>query len=72
MNACAFIGKKCSILNRNSCIGCSFKKSYDELEQGRLKARARLESLPPGERLAIKQKYYLKELKADGTERMEL
>lgn len=41
MSNCAFdINKRdCAVLNKKQCVGCHFKKTKEELEAGREKAR---------------------------------
>ena len=59
MEKCVFNkGKKCSALAPKKCKNCSFRKTEAELNEGREKARERLESLPREQYEAIMRKYY--------------
>lgn len=61
MNKCAFdLEKKCAALTDKECKGCRFRKSKEELEEGREKARRRLDSLPIVQREYIKHKYHIR------------
>ena len=60
MDKCTFDkGEKCSALNEKRCLSCCFRKTEEELEAGREKARERIESLPLVARVHIKNKYHL-------------
>ena len=60
MEKCAFDNEdKCKALTEKKCLGCKFRKTEEELQSGREKARGRLESLPMEEMLHIKNKYHL-------------
>ena len=60
MNDCAFNnGKKCSALTKKQCKGCRFKKTTEELNEGRQKAKERIRKLPLDIRLHITRKYYV-------------
>ena len=61
MHECAFdLGKKCFALTEKQCKGCKFRKTNEELAEGREKARRRIESLPIMERNHIKNKYKIR------------
>ena len=58
MNNCAFDrGDTCSALNERSCENCSFRKTEQELREGREYAQKFLDRLPPDKRKAIETKY---------------
>lgn len=52
MSNCAFeLNKRsCSALTKKQCVGCHFRKTAEELEAGRKKARERIASLSAAER----------------------
>lgn len=55
---CAFDkGKHCKALTKKACEGCTFYKTVAELQRGREKADARIQSLPYVQRIAILSKY---------------
>lgn len=59
MNNCTFDkGDKCTALNARNCEGCAFRKTKEELNEGREKAKAMLDRLPKEQYEAIKNKYY--------------
>ena len=59
MNKCAFDRDgKCIALCGKQCIACAFRKTEDELNDGRQKATDRLLSLPKSTRIHIARKYY--------------
>ena len=59
MKVCAFEnGTECNALNEKQCVGCPFRKTHEELEAGRAKARNRLQSLPKATQNQIRRKYY--------------
>ena len=59
MNKCAFDnGCKCMALEEKQCLGCSFRKSQEELVSGRQKAAKRVVNLPDKIRVHILRKYY--------------
>jgi hypothetical protein len=59
MERCAFDrGEKCSVLKGHECGKCTFRKTRDELINGRDKARERIDNLPREQYDAIMQKYY--------------
>ena len=61
MYECAFDrGEECAALKYKECKGCHFRKTKEELEEGREKARKRIESMPFVEREHIKQKYQIR------------
>lgn len=51
-------GKRCSALTKKDCIGCKFRKTREEYEQGQKEARDRIEGLPYEEKLYIDRTYY--------------
>ena len=54
---CAFDkGNKCAALTCKMCAGCRFRKTKQELDSGRRKARKRISTLP--NRDGIKEKYW--------------
>lgn len=59
MERCVFEnGRKCKALRERNCEKCSFRKTHEELVEGREKARERIENLPKEQHDAIMQKYY--------------
>ena len=60
MDKCAFEASKikCSALKTKKCIGCAFRKSKEELKEGREKATDRLMTLDKVTLKDIKAKYY--------------
>lgn len=59
MKNCVFDkGETCSALTTHNCENCSFCKTRRELDAGRSKARARIDSLPKDQYDAIMHKYY--------------
>lgn len=57
MNKCAFDkGYKCSALTTKECAWCKFRKTKQELEEGRRKAMERIETLP--NKYQIIEKYH--------------
>ena len=59
MEVCAFDkGRSCAALNERECENCTFRKTQEELTEGREKALARIKSLPRAERKYIMKKYY--------------
>ena len=64
MNLCAFNkGTNCSVLGDKNCNGCSFFKTVLELEEGRVKAKQRIDSLSAEAKQSIMDKYYHKAVK---------
>lgn len=64
MSICIFSSYEgCKILKREHCRGCTFKKTQEQLDKGRKKARKRIDSLPMIKRLYINEKYYNRGLK---------
>lgn len=62
--ACAFNkNNKCSILSEEKCVGCSFFKTAWDLEEGRAKAKQRIDSLSAEAKQSIMDKYYHKAVK---------
>ena len=59
MSNCAFdINKRdCAALKKKQCVGGHFRKTAEELEAGREKARELLKKLTPQERASIKERY---------------
>ncbi len=59
MSDCYFkmSNKKCGVLTKKACRGCSFRKTKQELEDGRRKADERILSLPYEQRVHILNKY---------------
>lgn len=71
MSECCFrLERKCAVLNKMECEKCSFRKTREELEEGRIKAMKRLMSLSPEERCYIADKYGLYILKETEDEEM--
>lgn len=61
MIKCAFDREeKCKVLTVKECEKCTFRKSKDELNEGRERAKDLLERLPQEHREAIYDKYYRK------------
>jgi hypothetical protein len=59
MRECVFDkGKKCVALVTRKCEKCSFRKTKEELIEGRKYAKALLERLPEEQRKAIDDKYH--------------
>lgn len=55
---CVFsIRTKCGVLTEKNCEGCHFRKTREELLQGREKAAERIRSLPPDKQEHIRLKY---------------
>ena len=60
MSKCAFDrGDECSALTVKECDMCSFCKSREELERGRVKASNRIRSLSVDKYVRILHKYYV-------------
>ena len=58
MNECVFSkGRTCSALTVKSCKNCRFRKTKEQLEEGRKRAKARIASLPENIQMAIADKY---------------
>jgi hypothetical protein len=56
---CVFsIRTKCEVLTEKNCEGCHFRKTREELQQGRAKATERIRSLPLNKQEHIRLKYY--------------
>ena len=69
MNDCVFYcDGGCHALNRENCIGCSFRKTKAELQEGRSKAFERISNLPRGERAHILNVYYKGSIKKAAAE----
>ena len=63
MTECAFendFNGECSAMTEKKCQGCKFRKTKEELEEGRKKARERFDALPADLRTYLKQKYNLR------------
>ena len=59
MNNCVFDRDgTCVALNEKQCVACSFRKTEQELNEGRQKATDRLISLPKSTQIHIARKYY--------------
>lgn len=59
MRKCAFDGGNCcTALVEKMCIGCSFKKTKNELIEGRRKALLRVNGLPNPKRTYIIRTYH--------------
>ena len=59
MKICVFDnGEECDALREKNCVGCPFRKTPEELKEGRRKAFERIEKLPLAERIVIHRKYY--------------
>ena len=59
MDDCVFnLEKKCKALTEKQCEGCRFRKTQEELLQGRKKALERIWSLPYRKREYIRLKYH--------------
>lgn len=59
MNKCAFDRDCiCTALSEKQCVGCGFRKTEEELKEGRRKATDRLISLPKATQTRIARKYY--------------
>ena len=53
-------GERCSALKEKCCEGCRFRKTEEELIEGREKAKERVETLPINFKMYILNKYYSK------------
>lgn len=59
MKQCAFeVRNQCSALREKTCIGCTFRKSKEELEMGRKQAMDRILHLPNIKKTRIIHKYH--------------
>ncbi len=59
MSKCTFdCGEHCIALTEKSCKGCEFKKTDEQLAEGRKKAQLKLFMLPAQKLKAIREKYY--------------
>lgn len=59
MQKCAFECRNhCTALDEKRCIGCTFRKTQEELVEGRTKAFERINSLPTPKRLYILRTYH--------------
>lgn len=59
MNDCVFEkGRSCTALRHKECNNCTFRKTKEELIEGRQKALDRVRTLPEIKRLYINIKYY--------------
>ena len=60
MNTCVFEnGTDCNALRCKNCENCAFRKTREELIEGREKAIERIDNLPVEQRNHIIRKYYL-------------
>lgn len=56
---CAFNKKgECTVLKETKCNKCSFRKTQKQLDEGRKRAKRRINALPTVERESIKKKYH--------------
>lgn len=56
---CAFNREgRCTVLKTTRCNKCSFRKTQKQLDEGREKAKKRIQSFPKEVREDIKKKYY--------------
>ena len=59
MMKCAFdLGEKCNAMAEKNCNGCKFRKTEQELKEGREKAVTRLMTFDRAFLEGIKRKYY--------------
>ena len=59
MNKCAFDREdKCTALREKQCDGCRFRKTEQELNDGRQKAIDRINNLPYSKQIHITRKYH--------------
>lgn len=59
MKECTFNdGTECKVLTEKRCEGCRFRKTTEELIEGRKKAEKRVRNLPKSELIHIYRKYY--------------
>ena len=59
MERCAFdLGEKCNAMAEKNCNGCKFRKTEQELKEGREKAVTRLMTLDRTFLNGVKRKYY--------------
>ena len=59
MKKCAFDrDNTCTALTKKQCLGCKFRKTEEELREGRQKVAERLDSLPERQQIHIARKYY--------------
>ena len=59
MKNCTFDkGSECNALNIKNCEGCAFRKTTEELNEGRQKAEKHIRTLPQTTQIHIKRKYY--------------
>lgn len=57
--SCAFsLGRRCAVLTRWTCAGCSFFKTKEQLDEGRKKAEERLKTLPNWVQVSIRETYH--------------
>lgn len=49
---------RCLCLTRKHCVECSFKKTREQLDDGRAKALEHIRTLPEEHQLSIYDKYY--------------
>lgn len=59
MCKCAFErGFDCGALNSKQCVGCHFRKTEEELREGRMESANRILNLPEKQRGKILRKYH--------------
>jgi hypothetical protein len=59
MTYCAFdADTECVALAEKKCAGCTFRKTSEQLKEGRQKAEKRIRTLPLFTQLHIHRKYY--------------
>jgi uncharacterized protein (UPF0179 family) len=62
MGKCAFdLDKKCAALTKKDCKGCRFRKTKEELEEGRSKARERIIGMAPHVKNCLVNKYHARD-----------
>jgi hypothetical protein len=61
MDDCVFNHERnCTALTRKKCKDCRFRKTREELLQGRAKASKRISTLPFSKQEHIRLKYYIR------------
>lgn len=59
MDKCAFeVGCVCAALTKKKCDKCSFRRSEEDLREGRRKASERIKTLPEEQQKHIASTYY--------------
>lgn len=57
---CVFdFGRRCVALTEKCCEGCRFRKTKEELDEGRKRAKNLINALPEERQNYIRDKYYL-------------